>query len=181
MVRLAKVRLNRDISFVFHIMTNYQEYSLFMRQIDINSFDRFETWFRAELDHFYKRFLMIQNETGENIGFLFAYDYKELDRHAQFSTYILPEYRNLGAGIEATILFADQLFSQLNLLRLYSYVYGYNEQSLLCNHQAGFTEEGCLSQNKYYNGGFWDLHIFSITSEEFYARFDRMVQRLRRR
>lgn len=180
MIRLTKVRLSRDLSFLFHIMTDYREYSLFMRQVNINSFERFEVWFQAELDHFYKRFLMIQNDAGENIGFVCAYDYKELDRHAQYSTYVLPEYRNLGVGIEATILFADELFSQLDLRRLYSYVYGYNQQSLLCNRQAGFTEEGRLAQNKYYDGSFWDLHIFSVTNEAFYAKFGDMLRRIRR-
>lgn len=110
MISLVNVRISRDLSFIFHIMTNAKEAPLFLRQIRINSFEEFEEWFRGELRRYYDRFYMIQDEQQNNIGFVFSYDYKPVDRHARFSVYICPEYRNLGAGVEASIFFAGMLF-----------------------------------------------------------------------
>lgn len=180
MIKLENVKLSRDLSFIFRIMTNYKESSLFLRRVDINSFEQFESWFAAELKHFYNRFYMVQNQKGENMGFVFSYDYSPLDRHAHFSIYICPEYRNLGVGPEASILFADILFTQLDLQRLYSSVYEYNEPSLLCNQNARFPLEGRLKENRYYEGKFWDLFIFAIPREFFYSEFGDVLRRLKR-
>lgn len=177
MIDLVKVRLSRDLSFIFSIMTQPEEAGLFLRKMRINSFEEFERWFRAELDHYYDRFYMIQDEQHRNIGFIFSYDYAAVDQHAYYSVYICPEYRLLGAGVEASIRFADMLFFEQNLRKLYSCVYGYNEESLTCNRRAGFVEEGCLKEDRYYRGKFWDTYIFSISREAYSAGFGKLSGR----
>lgn len=175
MISLVNVRISRDLSFIFHIMTNPREASLFLRQIRINSFEEFEEWFRGELRRYYDRFYMIQDEQQNNIGFIFSYDYKPVDRHAHFSVYICPEYRKLGAGVEASIVFASMLFTEQNLRKLYSHVYEYNTESMLCHRQAGFAEEGCLREDRYYGGRYWDTYIFSIARESFLTKFEKLL------
>lgn len=178
MVHLEKVWLSRDTSFVFQVMSSAEESGLFLRKVRFNSFEEFESWFRMELDRYYDRFYMIQDEQCKNLGFLYSYDYRPTDQHAHFSIYICPECRHLGAGIEASLLFANALFMEQNLRKLYSCVYGYNEESLQCNREAGFTEEGILKEDRYFNGRFWDTYIFSISREEFCKRYGRLIERL---
>lgn len=180
MIYLEKVKLSRDMTFVFNVMSNQEEVGLIIRNIKFNSFEEFEDWFRMELDRYYDSFYMIQDEKHNNLGFLYSYNYKPVDQHICFSVYVSPEYRHLGAGIEASLLFANTLFMGQNLRKLYSYVYGYNEESLKCNRKAGFIEEGCLKEDRYFNGRFWDTFIFSISKEEFIRRYDRLIERLRK-
>ena len=149
MISLVNVRISRDLSFIFHIMTNAKEAPLFLRQIRINSFEEFEEWFRGELRRY----------------------------HARFSVYICPEYRNLGAGVEASIFFAGMLFMEQNLRKLYSHVYEYNTESMRCHRQAGFAEEGCLREDRYYGGRYWDTYIFSIAREPFLTKFGKLLER----
>ena len=178
MIYLEKVRLCRDLSFVFNAMSRPEESGLFLRKVRFNSFEEFEGWFRAELERYYDRFYMIQDEQHGNIGFLYSYDYQPVDQHVHFSVYVCPECRRLGAGVEASLLFANALFSEQNLRKLYSCVYSYNEESIRCHREAGFSEEGLLKEDRYYNGRFWDTHLFSITRDEFAMRYGRLIERL---
>lgn len=177
MIQLCGAKISRDLSFIYRIMTDYHESNLIVRGIRINSFEEFEEWFKHELKHFYTRFYMIQEEE-QNVGFVFAYDYYPLDRTAKMSVYVLPEYQDVGIGAVATIKFLHRMFAEYNLKKVYTYVYGFNQKSLACNLEAGFVQEGCLVEDKYYNGKFWDMYIFSMYHKTFYQRYGNILKKI---
>ena len=176
MIQLTPVKISRDLSFIYRIMTDYEQSSLIVRQLQCNSFEDFESWFKNQLKQYYQRFYMIQ-ENGNNLGFVYSYDYNALDRNAKMSLYVLPEYQGLGIGAIATILFLHKLFVEVNLKKVYSYVYEYNKKSYECNVQAGFIQEGCLKEDRYYNEKFWDMYIFSTTKEVFEDKYKIYIEK----
>ena len=176
MIQLKGVKISRDLSFIYNIMTDYNESNFILRGLQINSFEEFETWFKNELKIFYTRFYIIQDDD-QSVGFIYAYDYHSLDRTAKMSVYILPDYRDIGIGALATIQFLDRMFTEYNLKKIYSFVYGFNQKSYACNVDAGFVQEGCLKEDKYFNGKFFDMYIFAMYPDHFYNRYGTILNK----
>lgn len=156
-------------------MCRTDQQSLISRQISITSFESFEHRFVEDLKCFYHVFFVVQNEKEENIGFVYSYDYRVTDGHCSIVVYVDKEYQTTGTGIEASMRFMDYLYKVYPINKIYTYIYQYNDQSLLCNRQAGFIEEGCLKSYRYYNGKYWDLHVLSMERKCFYDKYEKYL------
>ena len=71
-----------------------------------------------------------------------------------------------GYGTEAARLLINYAFKELNLNRITSHVYEFNERSIKMHKKAGFQEEGRMRQAVFKNGKFWDEIVFGILREE---------------
>ena len=71
-----------------------------------------------------------------------------------------------GYGTEATRLVLDYAFSHLNLHRVSSAAYDFNERSIGLQKKIGFVEEGRVRQSMYKKGKYCDKFLFGILREE---------------
>jgi RimJ/RimL family protein N-acetyltransferase len=81
------------------------------------------------------------------------------------------EHWGHGYGDEAVILVGRYMFGELRLHKMHAYVYAFNQRSLAMHRKLGFVEEGTLREGQFTDGRFWDIHIFGMTSEEYFARY----------
>jgi RimJ/RimL family protein N-acetyltransferase len=89
------------------------------------------------------------------------------DRNATFGIVIgEKDYWNRGYGTEAAGLLINYGFQQLNLHRISSYAFDFNERSIKLHKNLGFREEGRLRQATFKNGQYHDHVQFGLLREE---------------
>lgn len=89
------------------------------------------------------------------------------DQNASFGIVIGEKnYWSNGYGTEAAALLINYGFEQLNLHRISSSVYEFNERSIKMHQKLGFKKEGCCRKEIYKNGKYWDKIIFGLLREE---------------
>jgi RimJ/RimL family protein N-acetyltransferase len=76
------------------------------------------------------------------------------------------EYWNKGYGREATRLMLKHGFEDLNLNRIYLYVFLENARAIKAYESAGFIKEGVLRQAMYKNGLYNDIVLMSVLHSE---------------
>lgn len=80
-----------------------------------------------------------------------------------------PAARGKGYGTEAKMLLLGHAFRRLNLRRVYSKVYSFNEASLRCQKRCGYAEEARLRENIFRDGKYHDMVFLVATRESFEA------------
>ncbi len=102
--------------------------------------------------------------------------FKKIDhknRNAEFSIVIgETEYWGRGLGTEAVRLLVNYGFEQLNLHRVSSEVFAFNERSLKMHRKLGFREEGRQREAWFKNGRFHDWVLFAILRDEWDSAID---------
>lgn len=174
MYTLRKFDSEKDLHDLFRVYSDYSEQYKLFSVLTINSYDSFVGLFNKQLDR-YKEFVIIEVD-GEFAGFIAAYDYKIIDGHIKAMIYIEPEHRYSVVGM-AGIEFVNIIFQYYNVRKVYTEVYGFNEDSIRYHCNAGFTEECRLKEYKFFDGKYWDVIYFSIMREAFYARNGELVKR----
>jgi RimJ/RimL family protein N-acetyltransferase len=76
------------------------------------------------------------------------------------------DYWSKGYGTEAAQLLIGYGFQQLNLHRISSYAFAFNERSIKLHKKLGFREEGRLRQATFKNGQYHDHVQFGLLREE---------------
>jgi RimJ/RimL family protein N-acetyltransferase len=76
------------------------------------------------------------------------------------------KYWNRGYGRDAMHLMLRHAFNDLNLNRVYLYVFETNERAKKAYLAAGFVEEGRLRQDIFKNGRYLDTFIMSVLRNE---------------
>jgi RimJ/RimL family protein N-acetyltransferase len=76
------------------------------------------------------------------------------------------DYWSKGYGTEAARLILKYGFEQLNLHRISSNVFSFNERSLKLHRKVGFKDEGCQREAIFKNGKFADLMLFGLLRKE---------------
>jgi diamine N-acetyltransferase len=67
-----------------------------------------------------------------------------------------------GVGVVATALLTDYLFKQLPLRKIYFEVFDFNPAVVRIWRKLGLVEEGLLKGDRFWDGTYWDLHIFAL-------------------
>jgi len=76
-------------------------------------------------------------------------------------------YWNQGFGEEAMRLMLWHAFDNLNLNRVYLHVFEHNEQAISLYRKLGFSEEGRLRQDHFFQGTYVDTLVMGMLNEEF--------------
>ncbi|HXZ29959.1 MAG TPA: GNAT family protein, partial [Dehalococcoidia bacterium] len=101
------------------------------------------------------------------IGSCGLHEINAKDHNANFGIVIGErDYWNKGYGTEATRLVLDYGFQELNLHRISSAAFAFNERSIRLHKKVGFREEGRLRQAMFKNGQYHDEVQFGILREE---------------
>ncbi len=111
---------------------------------------------------------MIETLTeGRTIGSTRFKNIDHKNQSAEFSVVIgETEYWGRGFGTEAVRLLVKYGFEQLNLHRISSEVFSFNERSLRMHKKLGFREEGRQREAWFKNGKFQDWVLFAILRDE---------------
>lgn len=168
-INFENFSVNTDTPILYKMMMDLDDQYLFLNKIKINNDIEFERWIVEQSRSFFHDFYIIKHEDSI-IGFVYSYNFRPLDGHCKICTYIDKKYRNKGIGGVVAIRFMHLLFRDYPLRKILLEVYSYNYQSLLSNLKAGFTEEGCIKEYRYYNGEYHSLHILSIDRRTFYQK-----------
>lgn len=160
----------------------YQVYNDYASQINLtatkpySSIKQFKEEIQKNIAYVYKDLLIAFDESNDFIGFVISYDYNSNDGTIRIIEYIDKNFRKgLYAGL-ICIKFIDTIFKYYSIRKVYSEVYGYNEESISCHRSIGFTQEGCFKEDHYYNNKYWDTYIFSFMREAFYEKCGKYVQ-----
>ena len=109
----------------------------------------------------------IESGGNKNIGSMGLHGINPKDHLATFGIAIgEKDYWSKGYGTEAAQLIIKYGFEQLNLHRISSSAFSFNERSLRLHRKVGFREEGRQREALFKNGQYHDLVIFGLLREE---------------
>jgi UDP-4-amino-4,6-dideoxy-N-acetyl-beta-L-altrosamine N-acetyltransferase len=91
-----------------------------------------------------------------------------INRSAEFSLYIAPDYQRQGHGTEALKELIKHGFETLNLNRIWGEVFEDNP-ALSIDLKLGFQEEGLLRETYYRNGKYINTHIISLLKKDYFS------------
>ena len=88
-------------------------------------------------------------------------------REAEFGIFIGEKsYWSQGLGREATLLTLKHGFEDLNLNRIFLFVFEYNLRGIAAYKAAGFVQEGTLREAIYKNGRYYNVLVMSVLHSE---------------
>jgi len=76
------------------------------------------------------------------------------------------DYWNQGICTEALKLITNYAFAELNLNKLYSYIFAPNKASCRCVEKNGFIREAILKKDVFIDGKYEDTYFYSIFKED---------------
>jgi RimJ/RimL family protein N-acetyltransferase len=110
---------------------------------------------------------VIEGDSAKPIGNCGLHQINSKNRNAIFGIVIgEKDYWSRSYGTEAARLLINYGFQQLNLHRISSYAFAFNERSIRLHRKIGFREEGRLRQATFKNGQYHDHVQFGILREE---------------
>lgn len=110
---------------------------------------------------------VIDGETVIPIGTCGLHKINWKDRDTEFGIAIgEKKYWNNGYGTEAAKLIIGYAFEQLNLHRVSSAAYSFNERSVRMHLKIGFTQEGIVRESIYKNGKYQDKVVLGFLRSE---------------
>ncbi|MBN2238897.1 MAG: GNAT family N-acetyltransferase [Dehalococcoidales bacterium] len=113
----------------------------------------------------------VDDEDPKAIGSVELENINHKDGNAMFAIAIgEKEYWGQGHGTEAAGLIIRYGFEQLNLHRIYSVVFSFNERSLRLHRKLDFIEEAREREAEFKNGQYHDRVVFGILREDWLMR-----------
>lgn len=85
---------------------------------------------------------------------------------ASVGIFLGKEYWGRGMGTETITLLLDFCFSEMNLHKVYLYVFSFNERAIKCYEKVGFKLDGTLRENVFKNGQYRDELVMSMLRPE---------------
>lgn len=112
------------------------------------------------------------------ISFVRLYNISWISRNANFEIMIGErEYRNKNYWAEIYAVFFDYVFNCLNLRKISGFISENNKRSLKLVDFLRANREAILKKHFYYNGRYYDRHIFSIFRDEYKQRLEKLGRR----
>jgi RimJ/RimL family protein N-acetyltransferase len=131
-----------------------------------------EKWFDKQLETPASRgqVLAIETHVGEewiHIGNTDLHNIEPVTNAAEFGIMIgNKDFWHKGLGQETTRLMLKHGFEDLNLNRIYLYVFAENLRAIKTYESAGYIKEGVLRQAMYKNGLYNDIVVMSVLHSE---------------
>ncbi|MBU2177402.1 MAG: GNAT family N-acetyltransferase [Gammaproteobacteria bacterium] len=89
-----------------------------------------------------------------------------VNRTAEISIYVDPEFWEQGIAARVLQLLADRGFGEFGLERLWAEIHGFNERSIRLFEAAGYVHEGTSRSHIFKNGRRWDCQLYGLLREE---------------
>jgi len=171
-VRLRPIR-REDVPVLLRWMNDSELMRLWARPVPLVT----EQELLRDLEGRFSRFdvagyFMIEREDGAPIGRI---DFEGLDERTRSAEVMLligeAESRGRGYGTDALITLLGYLFRQRNLHRVWLGVLDWNAPAIRSYEKVGFTVEGRLREDLYFDGRYHDQLVMSILRDEFEMRW----------
>jgi diamine N-acetyltransferase len=150
-----------DLPFLFRLYTDPGRCHLWMSSPRVYDEREFrEAWASWVSGLMGAKFIV---ESGQRpVGWVMSYEHSLEHGSATVGAILQEEDVGRGAGVVATVLFVDYLFRTLPLRKIYVEVFGYNPRVVGMWRKVGLVEEGILKGDRFWDGSYWDLHVFAI-------------------
>ena len=132
-----------------------------------------EQWFESlqKSKHLNFMFVIVRLSDGKPIGACGLLYVNWINRSADFSFYIGEDGAYIddqGTALESAGLLIRYGFNNLNLNKIWMELYEFDGRKLnFFKHQLDFKQDGCLRQNCFEEGRYWNSYIISLLREEF--------------
>jgi RimJ/RimL family protein N-acetyltransferase len=167
--------LDEDLPFLFRLWADPSRSHLWMRGRPVYDEAGFQqAWSTLTNGMIPAKFIV--ESAGRAAGLVFDYERAVEDGWTKATTLLQEESVGHGGGVIATALFMDWLFQTLPLRKVYHEAYAYNASVVRMWRKLGLTEEGVLRADRYWNGAYWDLHIFGLYREAWPKVRDRVLR-----
>ena len=154
------------------VWRNYEGFKKnFRESLEINDYKQ-QKWFENEVNNNPRTlmFSIIDSVTDELLGCCGLTYINWINRNADFSFYYGKDYEYIdgdGLSIEAAKILLDYGFNQLNLHKIWTEIYEFDSVKRDFLIELGFTKDAELRDNYYYDGKYWNSHIYSYIKSEF--------------
>lgn len=180
-VKLRRFDYRKDLKKLYHYMLDEKNQMMFSSGFQLHNIEMFESWITEKfVQNKYHDFFMIENKDGNSIGFTFSYEFFNYDAHCKYTLCLFEEYQDTGYGAVAGIMMMDYLFRNYPLKRIFISVFDYNATSLEINKKGGFEEVGVLPDYRYWGGGYYSLHVLTITRTKFYSKYQYAIDKMKK-
>lgn len=131
-----------------------------------------ETWFEQLSGNESRKALIIEAKEQEAIGYMYL-DLDWVNKKAQLSIAIGEiDYWGQGFGTDAVRTALNYCFNELNLNKVYLYVFEFNRAALRLYEKCGFKKEGLIRQDYLIHGKYEDRIIMGLLKTEFNAQVE---------
>lgn len=112
-----------------------------------------------------------EKATGKLIGVCGLCYINFIHRYADFSLYIGKDDIYIdtapnGFAVETMHLLLELAFDRMNLNKVWCEIYAFDDKKHTLFEQNGWTQDGVLRQNYFYDGAYQDSHIYSILASD---------------
>lgn len=113
--------------------------------------------------------LVVEDKTtGKLIGHVGLYKIDRIAKKTEYGILLADDdFRGKGYGTKATKLMVDYAFHILGMHKVTAEVLIENAPSVAMFKKCGFSEDGCLRDDVFKNGRYYDVLAMSILKEEF--------------
>jgi RimJ/RimL family protein N-acetyltransferase len=94
---------------------------------------------------------------------------KWINRKAELSILIIPEFQRRGIGYKVLCRLLEFAFNTLNFYRLEAEIIEGNHASIQLFSKLGFVQEGILRKAKYIDGVYYDIIRLGLLKDEYMA------------
>lgn len=159
-----------DLRFI-HNLNNNRNIMAYWFEEPYESFDELEELYNKHIHDNAERRFIAENSDNQVIGLVELIEINYIHRSAEFQIIIAPEFQGNGYAMGLISKALDYSFTILNLHKIYLLVALENEKAVHLYRKAGFTEEGHLVQEFFFNGGYQDVIRMYILQNEYLARY----------
>jgi RimJ/RimL family protein N-acetyltransferase len=150
-----------DMPLLFRIFADPRRSHLWMQARRVHDERGFyHAWAAWTSDMIAAKFIV--ESAGQPVGLVFDYQRTLEDGFTKVTALLEEERVGRGAGVVATVLLIDWLFRTLPFRKVYLETYGYNRGVVRMLRKVGLAEEGVMKGSRYWNGSWWDVHIFAV-------------------
>lgn len=151
---------------------NLPDYRKYFREYREISFEMQKTWYEkiVNSDKNTIMFAIHSTEDDELLGCCGLCYINWVHRHSDLSLYIGKDEVYIdfeGIAEESCSLLFQYGFGELNLNKIWTEIYEFDEKKYSLYKQLGFHEDGRLRKQYFYEGKWWDSYLLSLLQNEF--------------
>jgi diamine N-acetyltransferase len=166
--RVQLIPLNEECFNLTLTWVNNPELRLFTgTRFPVSKYEH-ENWFKGRATDKYNKTYAIQlRGSNKIIGLVGNNEYDPINRTTYPFIYIgETDMKEKGIGQESFSLFLDFCFNELNIHKVYGYLYAYNKASRNMLEKCGYLLEGELKQHWFKDGEYHDVLVMGRIREK---------------
>ncbi|MCG6202734.1 spermidine N1-acetyltransferase [Psychromonas antarctica] len=157
-----------DLRFV-HQLDNNRHIMSYWFEEPYESFGELEDLYIKHIHDNTERRFIGTNKENESIGLVELIEINYIHRNAEFQIIITPNFQGKNYARALINKALDYAFTILNLHKIYLVVSENNHKAIHLYKKSGFIEEGCLVQQFFTNGKYWDAIRMYKLQEQYLA------------